>query len=46
VRPSQVGLVSGETSRAKRFLVVGLAPDEMRQRLAILLPSDRPDPSE
>jgi uncharacterized protein (TIGR00251 family) len=36
-RTSQVALLSGETSRHKRFLVAGLTPDELRPRLALLL---------
>ncbi len=37
VRKSQVELVSGETSAQKRFLVRGLAPDELSARLASVL---------
>ncbi len=37
-KASQVGLLSGETSRDKRFLVVGLTPEELQQRLATLTP--------
>jgi hypothetical protein len=33
-RPSQVALLSGAASRQKRFLVVGLAPEQVRGRLA------------
>jgi uncharacterized protein len=39
-KASQVGLLSGETSRQKRFLIMGLAPDELRNRLVLLLPPD------
>jgi uncharacterized protein (TIGR00251 family) len=46
VRASQIGLISGETSRAKRFLVVGVAPDEMRRRLAAILPTPSTAPPE
>jgi uncharacterized protein (TIGR00251 family) len=42
-KPSQVGLLSGETARVKRFLIVGVSPDELRSRLAVLLPSDLPE---
>ena len=37
VRKSQVELVSGETAGQKRFLVRGLAPDELSARLASVL---------
>lgn len=37
-KASQIGLLSGETSRDKRFLVVGLTPEELQQRLATLPP--------
>lgn len=33
-RPSQVVLLSGATARDKRFLVVGLDPDALRDRIA------------
>lgn len=36
-RPSQVSLISGETSRQKRFLVVAVSPEELQSRLAALL---------
>ncbi len=36
-RSSQIALLSGETSRQKRFLVAGVAPDELRRRLDALL---------
>ena len=32
-RCSQIGLLSGETSREKRFLVTGLLFDDLRKRL-------------
>ena len=35
---SQVQLLSGETSRHKRFLICGVTPDELRQRVQDLLP--------
>ena len=31
---SQIGLLSGVTSRTKRFLIADLTPDELRRRLA------------
>jgi uncharacterized protein (TIGR00251 family) len=37
-RSSRVALISGETSRQKRFLIEGLTTDEIRQRLEALLP--------
>jgi uncharacterized protein len=44
---SQIALVSGETSRAKRFLIAGIKPEELLARLdAALTPTvfDPPDP--
>lgn len=35
-RLSQIALISGETSRQKRFLVLGVTPDELRLRLAAI----------
>jgi uncharacterized protein (TIGR00251 family) len=40
---SQVGLLSGQTSRQKRFLILGMPPDELRRRIAPLLSSGRGD---
>jgi uncharacterized protein (TIGR00251 family) len=42
-KPSQVGLLSGQTSRQKRFLVVGMPPEELQRRIASLLSSGRGD---
>jgi hypothetical protein len=39
-KASQVGLLSGETSREKRFLIEGVTPDELGRRLAAVLPPD------
>ena len=36
-RPSQVGLLSGATSRAKKFLIAGLSADELRPRIDALV---------
>jgi uncharacterized protein YggU (UPF0235/DUF167 family) len=36
-KPSQVGLLTGETARDKTFLVTGLDPAELRARLDRLL---------
>jgi uncharacterized protein (TIGR00251 family) len=36
-KSSQVGLLSGETNREKRFLILDLNPDELRERLDVLL---------
>ena len=41
-RPSQIALLSGETARQKRFLVAGLTPDELRPKIAALLPDPGP----
>ena len=37
-RPSEIGLVSGETARQKRVLLVGLTVDEAARRIAEALP--------
>ncbi|QEH37804.1 hypothetical protein OJF2_63950 [Aquisphaera giovannonii] len=44
-RPSQVGILSGEASRQKRFLVAGIAPEDLRRRLAPLIPGSDPGPT-
>jgi uncharacterized protein (TIGR00251 family) len=36
-RSSRIALISGETSRQKRFLVEGLTTDELRKRLVAVL---------
>ncbi len=42
-KASQVGLLSGETSRTKRFLISGVTPDELQRRLAgVLAPAGSP----
>jgi uncharacterized protein len=41
-RPSQVQLLSGETSRQKRFLIGGLTPDQLRIKIDALLPEPGP----
>src|SRR4029078_10200047 len=41
-RPSQVQILSGESSRQKRFLVSGLRPEELRRKIAALLPVPGP----
>ncbi len=42
-KASQVGLLSGETSRTKRFLISGVSPDELQRRLAgVLAPAGSP----
>lgn len=40
LRRSQVTLLAGETARDKRFLLRGITPGEVRERLAAL--ADRP----
>ncbi len=40
VRKSQVGLLSGATSRQKRFLVRGISAGELAARLREALPAD------
>jgi len=39
---SQIALISGETSRRKRFLVIGVTPDDLRRRLAAAIPDAGP----
>jgi uncharacterized protein YggU (UPF0235/DUF167 family) len=34
---SQIGLLAGQTSRMKRFLIAGLIPDELRPRIDVLV---------
>ncbi len=41
-RTSQIALISGETSRQKRFLVIGVTPDDLSRRLAAALPETGP----
>ena len=41
-RPSQIALISGETSRQKRFLIVGLTAEELHGRIAAVLPDTGP----
>ena len=36
---SQIGLLSGESSRAKRFLIEGISALELQAKLAALLPA-------
>jgi uncharacterized protein len=38
-KASQVGLLSGETVREKRFLIQGITPEDVQRRLAALLPT-------
>ena len=38
-RPSRVSLISGATSRQKRFLLEGIDPAELSNRLAAILPN-------
>lgn len=38
LRPSQLALVSGETSRRKRILLAGIAADDARSRIDRALP--------
>ena len=43
-KASQIGLLSGETSRTKRFLISGMTPDELQRRLAGVLAPAKPLP--
>jgi uncharacterized protein (TIGR00251 family) len=46
VKDKQVELVSGETSRTKRFRVSGIEQDELDRRLHLLIePGERPRPT-
>lgn len=38
VKPSRVRLLTGETSRDKRFLIEDVTPDDLRARLNTLIP--------
>jgi hypothetical protein len=40
LRKSQIELLSGETTAQKRFLIRGIAPAELLQRIAQLLKGD------
>jgi uncharacterized protein len=42
-KASSLQLLSGETTREKRFLVVGLAPEALRARLEDVLKSAQPE---
>jgi uncharacterized protein (TIGR00251 family) len=46
VAPSAVTLLSGPTSRSKRFLVAGVAPDAARERLEAVIAGERSPASE
>jgi uncharacterized protein (TIGR00251 family) len=37
VKPRQISLISGETSRQKRFLVEGITPTDLLDRLAAIV---------
>ncbi len=41
-RPGRVSLISGATSRQKRFLLEGIDPADLKDRLAALLPDSEP----
>lgn len=43
LRPARIAMLSGETSRQKRFLIADVTPDELRAKLQMLLPN--PDPT-
>jgi uncharacterized protein (TIGR00251 family) len=43
LRPARIAMLSGETSRQKRFLIADVTPDELRAKLQSLLPN--PDPT-
>jgi uncharacterized protein (TIGR00251 family) len=44
-RTSEVSLLSGETSRRKRFLLAGKTPDELRPLIQALLPDAESTPT-
>jgi uncharacterized protein (TIGR00251 family) len=35
-KPAQIALLSGASSRQKRFLITGVTADELRQRLSVM----------
>ena len=37
-KPGQVRLLAGTSSRQKRFLIGGIGPEELQERLAAMLP--------
>ena len=41
-RASQVAILSGESSRQKRFLIAGIKPAELRERILAVLPDADP----
>ena len=43
-KAARIALVSGATSRQKRFLIGGLDPEALRRRLAALMPRTESDP--
>lgn len=43
-RPSAIALVSGETSRHKRFILAGMSVEEAARRLAEAAPETKSDP--
>jgi len=43
-KPARITLVSGTTSKHKRFLIEGVAAAELRERIGALLPDDRRAP--
>jgi uncharacterized protein len=43
-KAGRIALVSGATSRQKRFLIGGLDPEALRLRLAALMPGTESDP--
>jgi uncharacterized protein len=45
-RPSRITLISGATSRQKRFLLEGLDPAEVNERLTAFLPPPGTPPAE
>jgi len=38
LKPSQLEILTGQTSRQKRFLIRGLTPPELQNRIANLIP--------
>jgi uncharacterized protein len=41
-KANQITLLSGETSRRKRFLIAGITPDQLARRLASLIADTEP----
>jgi len=41
IKPGRLTLISGATSRQKRFLVEGIDPEDLKNRLAVVIPESK-----